>query len=396
MSTGVVLNLPEPGHMNATYPVIAELVRRGERIIYYATEPYRRRVEATGAEYRSYGGPADFMPPAHRGGLYSVMAWEIGLAERLLPQLESDLRAINPDYMLIDSMCVWGHLLRQMLPVPAAMLASVFVPDDRAVSVGDMVRRAYRNAPQEVILAGIDALNTYIQISQRIDRRHGTECPNLAQFFAGRQQLNVVFTSRYFHLEGERFDDSYKFVGPTLDPLEAAREDPPLIYISLGTIFNDAPEFYKLCFDALGGAPYKVVLSAGSRILPAELGRPPENFLVAESVDQLDVLRRASLFISHGGMNSTSEALWYGTPMLIHPRHGDQKLVAARVEELGAGRELRPRDLTLAALRAAVDSSICDPGLRQGARKIAESFRSAGGYRRAADEILRWRCRPSA
>jgi MGT family glycosyltransferase len=107
-------------------------------------------------------------------------------------------------------------------------------------------------------------------------------------------------------------------------------------------------------------------------------------------------LRRASLFISHGGMNSTSEALWYGAPMLIHPRHGDQKLVAARVEELGAGRELRVQDLTPTALRAAAESAICDPRLREGARKVAESFRRAGGYTRAADEILRWRCRPSA
>ena len=112
------------------------------------------------------------------------------------------------------------------------MLASVFVPDDRAVSVEDMVRRAYGNAPQEVILAGIDALNTYIQISQRMDRRFGTECPNLAQFFAGRQPLNVVFTSRYFHLDGERFDESYKFVGPSLETAQTVREGKPLVYIA--------------------------------------------------------------------------------------------------------------------------------------------------------------------
>jgi MGT family glycosyltransferase len=385
--------------MNATYPVVAELVRRGERVIYYATEPYRASVEAAGAEYRSYGDAETFRPPAHTGGLYSVMAWEIGLAETLLPRLLEDLRQIAPDYLLIDSMCVWGHLARQVLGIPAASLASVFVPDDRAVSVEEMVQRAYGRAPKEVLLAGIDALNTYLQIAQRIDRRFGTESPNLVQFFAGRQPLNVVFISRHFHLAGDQFDESYRFVGPTLE-LPARRTEArqagerPLVYVSMGTIFNHQPAFFQACFDALGDAPYDVILSTGGGC--EALGAAPSNFTVCEFVKQRDVLAGASLFISHGGMNSTSESLGYGVPMLVFPQHGDQHLVAARVEELGAGVVLRPPDVEPARLRAAVDLVLSEPRFRQGAGEIAESFRAAGGYRRAADEILRWRCPASA
>jgi MGT family glycosyltransferase len=393
MSTAVVLNLPEHGHMNATYPVVAELVRRGERVVYYATEPYRARVEATGAEYRSYGDADAFRPPAHTGGLYSVMAWEIGLAESLLPRLLEELRVLAPGYLLIDSMCVWGHLARQVLGIPAATLASVFVPDDRAVTVDELLQQAYGYAPKEVLLAGIDALNTYLQIAQRIDRRYGTESPNLVQFFAGRQPLNIVFTSRHFHLAGERFDDSYRFVGPTLDPPHR-KPDSHLIYLSMGTIFNDQPAFYRACFEALSSAPCDVLVSAGGSL--ETLGPAPSNFTVCESVDQREVLGRALIFISHGGMNSVSESLWNGVPLLLFPQHGDQHLVAARVEELGAGLVLRPPDLDPARLRAAVDRVLSDPAFREAAGKIAETFHAAGGYRRAADEILRWRCPASA
>lgn len=394
MSTAVVLNLPEHGHMNATYPVVAELARRGERVVYYATEPYRASVEAAGAEYRSYGDAEAFRPPAHTGGLYSVMAWEIGLAETLLPRLVEELRELAPDYLLIDSMCVWGHLARQVLGVPAASLASVFVPDDRVVSVGEMVQQAYGRAPKEVLLAGIDALNTYLQTAQRIDRRFGTESPNLVQFFAGRQPLNIVFTSRHFHLAGEQFDDIYRFVGPTLEAPVRKNGGRPLVYISMGTIFNDQPEFFRACFEALDSAPYDVILSTGGAC--EGLGAAPGNFTVSEFVDQREVLGRASVFISHGGMNSTSESLWYGVPMLVFPQHGDQHLVAARVEELGAGVVLRPPSLEPARLRAAVDLVLSEPRFRESAGKIAESFHAAGGYRRAADEILRWRCPASA
>ena len=396
MSKVVVLNLPEHGHMNATYPVVAELARRGERVIYYATEPYRGRVEGAGAEYRSYGDTALFQAPAHKGGLYSVMAWEIGLAERILPSLLAELRELSPDYLLIDSMCVWGHLISRILPIPAAMMASVFVPDDRVISSDDLVGQGYGNAPKEVILAGIDALNTYLQISQRIDRQYGTECPNIAQFFAGRQNLNIVFTSRYFHFDGERFDDSYHFVGPTLEPSEPARGGQPLVYIAMGTVFNELPDFYRLCYEALGGGPYAVVLAAGSKTDLSALGPAPANFTVSESVVQADVLRSASLFLSHAGMNSVNEALWNETPMLLFPQHGDQHLVAARVEQLGAGIVLRPGDLEASRLRSVVENAMEDPRLREGARRVAESLRAAGGYRRAADEIMRWRCQASA
>jgi MGT family glycosyltransferase len=380
--------------MNATFPLVAELVRRGERVVYYATEPFRERVESAGAEYASYGDPETFRPPAHTGGLYSVMAFAISLAERVLPDLIPQLRAIAPDYLLIDSLCVWGNLARQVLGSPAAMLGSVFVTDDSVMTVESMVRQAYGHAPKEMLLSGIDALNTYLMTAQRIDRKFGTESPNMVEFFANRQSLNVVFTSRYFHLAGAAYDDTYKFVGPSIEPApspEPPTSDPrPLIYISMGTIFNDLPHFYRACFEAFGGAEYRVLMTTG-KVDPASLGAVPENFELREFVPQLQVLSQSSLFLTHGGMNSVSEALWHEVPLLVFPQHGDQHLVAARVAELGAGLTLRPPDIEPRKLREMADRVLSEPAFRAGARQIAASFRAAGGPRRAASEILAWK-----
>ncbi len=393
MPTAVVLNLPEHGHMNATFPLVAELVRRGERVVYYSTEPFRERLEAAGAEYRSYGDPSIFRPPAHTGGLYSVMAFAIGLAERVLPVLIPELRAIAPDYLLIDSLCVWGNLARQALGIPAAMLGSVFVTDQLSITVEDMVRLAYGDAPKETLLSGIDALNTYLMTSQRIDRRFGTRSPNLVEFFSCRQSLNVVFTSRYFHIAGDAYDDTYKFVGPSIEaapkPEPAASDPRPLLYISMGTIFNALPEFYRACFEAFGGAEYRVLMATG-KVNAASLGAAPENFELREFVPQLEILSQASLFLTHGGMNSVSEALWYEVPLLVFPQHGDQRLVAARVAELGAGLVLRPPDIQPAKLRQVAERLLNEPAFRAAARPIADSFRAAGGPQRAASEILVW------
>jgi MGT family glycosyltransferase len=393
VSTVVVLNLPEHGHMNATFPLVAELVNRGEHVVYYATEPFRERVEAAGAEYRSYGDPELFRPPSHTGGLYSVMAFAIGLAERVLPDLLSQLRALAPDYLLIDSLCVWGTLARQVLGVPAAMLGSVFVTDERTMTVEELVHQAYDHAPKEMLLAGIDALNTYLMTAQRIDREFGTESPNMVEFFSNRQSLNVIFTSRYFHLAGDAYDDTYRFVGPSIEPAahrEPANPDPrPLLFISLGTIFNNLPHFYRACFEAFGGTEYRVLMATG-KADAASLGAAPDNFELHEFVPQLQVLSQASLFLTHGGMNSVSEALWHQVPVLVFPQHGDQHLVAARVAELGAGLALRPPDIEPGRLREMADRVLHEPAFRAGARRIGASFHAAGGPRRAASEILTW------
>jgi MGT family glycosyltransferase len=338
-----------------------------------------------------------FEPPAHTGGLYSVMAFLMDITEQVLPDLLQRLDQERPDYLLIDSMCVWGRLAQQVTGLPAVSLGSVFVPDDAHVSMEEMVAQAYGRAPREVLLAGIDALNTYLRVSQRVDQRHRTRSPNIVEFFANRQPLNVIFTSRYFHLAGDAYDDTYLFVGPSMAPraragetggiIDGIRTDVPLIYVSLGTIFNDRPEFYRACFQAFGDQPWQVIVSTGGKVSRDALGPVPDNVTVLESVPQLDVLSRAALCLTHGGMNTTSEALWFGVPLLLFPQHGDQHLVAARVAELGAGLHLTPGDVQPERLRELAARVLSEPTFAHQAEAIAASFRAAGGVTRAADAI---------
>ncbi len=397
MATCAVLNLPEHGHMNATLPVVAELVRRGERVVYFATDPWRGAIEATGAQYVRYGDHDAFVPPPHTGGLYSVMAFLASIAEELLPSVLRRLHDERPDYLLVDSMCAWGQYAHAITGTPAVTLASVFVPNEALVTVPQMVREAYGAAPKETLLTAIEALDRYLTTTRRIDRAHGTLSPDIVGFFAGRQPLNIVFTSRQFHLRGEAYDTAYKFVGPSIDarsgtgPLPfTIRGDRPLIYISLGTIFNEQPRLYRACIDAFRDGAYEVVLSTGARVDRAALGPIPDHVTVRESVPQLAVLERASLFLTHGGMNSVNEALWFGVPLIVHPQHGDQHLVAARAVELGAGVQLGRDQVDPRRIRELAEQVLGDPSYREAAAQIRGSLRAGGGPRRAANAILRF------
>ncbi|MCV5706991.1 UDP-glucosyltransferase, partial [Escherichia coli] len=87
-------------------------------------------------------------------------------------------------------------------------------------------------------------------------------------------------------------------------------------------------------------------LSVGKHIDTNQLKNVPPNFKVYNYVPQLEVLKQANLFITHGGMNSSSESLYFGVPMIVIPVMGDQPIVAQRIEDLKAGIQLNLKKLT--------------------------------------------------
>jgi hypothetical protein len=165
----------------------------------------------------------------------------------------------------------------------------------------------------------------------------------------------------------------------------------PLVYLSLGTIHHTRIDFYRTAFEAFAGHPGQFILSVGPRTSAADLGAIPANFLVRPSVPQLEVLQRADLFVTHGGMNSVHEGLYYGVPLVIVPFQMEQLFNARIVESCGAGILLGGGPpfgrVSALQLRAAVDSVLHTASYRTSAQAIRQDLIGSGGYRRAADEI---------
>ena len=215
---------------------------------------------------------------------------------------------------------------------------------------------------------------------------------------ASHEDLNIVFTSRYFQPYADDFDESFAFVGPSIAERDEALDFSldtgrgPLVYISLGTVFNDNPAFYGQCVEAFRDTDWRVVLSVGTQVEVDRLPQIPGNFVVRNYVPQLQILQEADVFVTHGGMNSVSEGLWYGVPLVVIPQAADQFFVAQRVGALQAGAVLYNRDVNPSALRRMVDRAITDETLRANSARIGDSFREAGGYVRAADVIQSAMC----
>jgi UDP:flavonoid glycosyltransferase YjiC (YdhE family) len=102
---------------------------------------------------------------------------------------------------------------------------------------------------------------------------------------------------------------------------------------------------------------------------------------------QIELLKRASLMITHAGMNTVLHCLALGVPMVAVPITNDQPGIAARAKHCGAAAVLPLSRLSAGALGALVGQVLQQPAYRLAAQRIARAIEHAGGVRRAADVV---------
>lgn len=401
MATIYLLGYPGWGHLIPLLPIMEELTRRGERVVCFETSVFQKAVRATGAEFRDYG---DEFPPAsarvmerfHKSTSDAIRV-QLETSRWALEHLLEPLRREQPAFLVHDSLSAWGWYLAHALEIPTVSLFSNFAfnfkqhqPKPRGLTAR---ARAFAGRLRR---ANSRTLADDLSRRYRVPRLE-----NLAQLMRNRGTLNLVFTSREFQPDGSTFSaNEYRFVGPSMVPRPDAPAFPfekldgrPLIYISLGTVANAHPAFYAACVRAFRNAPYQIVLATGDNIKV----EAPSNFIVRPFVPQLEILKRAAAFVTHGGMNSVNEALYFDVPLVLCPQGGNTGWVAARAAELGAGIVIQNRELATDTqkggmrLRDAVNAVLSEPRYKLAAKRIGDSLRATGGAATAADEIVKFR-----
>jgi MGT family glycosyltransferase len=400
MAKYVFLNMPARGHVNPTLAVVQELVRRGQEVSYYLTEEFRDVVQATGAVFQPYesklkGMPT--MPPSFSsvGGAPTGSGGPMFLLEDMRsvpPQVIDRLRAQQPDVIVYDFLCVWARTLIDELHVPAVATRATYASNEH-FNMMEHMRERMQNLP---------AAREWMERMRARMAEPGGSSPNrladIISVFSRAEQLNIIFMPKEFQPAAETFDDRYLFVGPSILPRHEAPDFPfdqlssdrPLLYISLGSIFTNQPEFYKQCFAAFADQPWQVVLSIGKHLDPSTLGPVPENFLLSSYAPQLDILPRTRLFVTHAGTNSVMESMYFGVPMVLIPQQPEQQMHAQRIVDLGLGVLLDKGSVTASTLREAVERVAHDEAYRQRAQRMQQSVRATGGYQRAVDALMQF------
>ena len=161
----------------------------------------------------------------------------------------------------------------------------------------------------------------------------------------------------------------------------------PLIFASLGTLQNQSCEKFRIIAEACAPLGVQLVMSLGGGLDRGQLGILPGDPLVVNYAPQLELVKRATLVITHAGLNTVLESLSEGVPMVCIPLGNDQPGVAARVKAHGAGVVVPPRRVNAKRLRSAVRAVLENDSYRLAARKIQSAIAEVDGLNCAADII---------
>ncbi|MBT9544257.1 MAG: glycosyl transferase [Candidatus Sericytochromatia bacterium] len=367
------------------------MVQRGEHVICYNTDPFRAQIEKTSAQFCAYDLP-DFSAEAFTlalagGNLAKVTALILRKTEELLPCVLKSLRREQPDLVVFDSLALWAKIASQIMGIKAAATISHFILDENTLSPRDLVPLLWQMLPQ---------LPENILLRKRLMRLSGKAFPHQNPLFPVRDQLNLVFTSRQLQPDTPLIDSRFHFVGPALNPaLHSETFDfnwlnaDPLVYISMGTVHPLQRTFFEVCCQIFDGQRAQFVFALGPYTDLSETGPIPPNFKLASAVPQLEILQMADLFISHGGLNSIHESLYYGVPLLMIPHQFEQLLNARCVAQKGAGLILPQyfthHPITTSDLSTAFQKIFLNPTYRAAAGHLQADLRATGGPEVAAN-----------
>ena len=392
---------PARGHLFPVTPILDELHRRGHRIALRTIASQVERLGARGFE----AGPID--PAIERvkhhdyeartplGALKRSVRIFCQRAQYEVPDLRRAIDEARPDLLLVDVATwgamaaaeAWGGPWASWCPYPLPLRSKDAPP------FGPGLRPA-RGRPGRLRDAALRPL-VFGSLERIVGRRlnevrNGAGVPPIAgagDLFAAPPLL-LYLTSEPFEYPRSDWPPNVRMVGPcdwdppTEPPAWLDDLEEPIVLVTTSSEFQDDGRLVACALKALATEPVHVVATVPS----GDPGRfdAPANATVVRFAPHAPILDRAACAITHGGMGATQKALARGVPVCVVPFGRDQLEVARRVEVAGAGTRLPARRLSPARLRAAVVRAMMRA---EGARRVADAFRAAGGPAAAADAV---------
>jgi zeaxanthin glucosyltransferase len=405
------------GHMNPVLPLAQELKKRGHTVTFFQFADGREKITKAGLQFQAIAerecplGSFDH----HFAQLSQMKGWQAAkycidffgkLTQLNLRYLPSVLVKSGVEGLIIDQVVIEGGTIAQVLKIPFISFTGALMLDREAAippyctgwSYGDTWWQKWRNQLAYTALDFMARKNINSIDSYR--RQHGlTPIERFSESFSPLAQISQQPAE--FEFPRHNLPPHFYFTGPyhyssqrenIPFPFEKL-DSRPLIYASLGTLQNGRQEIFQTIARACADLPVQLVLSFGNLdakgTLRARANLPtfPANTIAVPYAPQLELLKRASLAITHAGLNTTLEALSQGVPLVAIPITNDQPAVAARIVWTGVGQKIDPAQLTVASLRGSIEQVLKDPNYRYNALRLKRAIDRSGGVKLAAEIV---------
>ncbi|MBP0979199.1 MAG: glucosyltransferase [Oscillospiraceae bacterium] len=386
MSKIVFFCIPAHGHINPTLGVVEELVSRGHQVWYYSYNVMREKIEKAGATFVSCDDcnidQKLNVKDSTRVGKDMFFSTKLLVDTTLAldDKVCKEMAELKPDCIVADSMALWGKAVALKLGIPFVSSTTTFAFNRHSAKI---MKQGLGNLLKMIFAM----IKTSKQVKKLKDK--GYPVKNILDIIGNDNDIHtIVYTSPEFQPCSKTFSKKFVFVGPSIRPAteKIEKKSDKLIYISMGTVNNDMMSFYKTCISALANTDYQVIMSVGNLVPIDEFGVLPENVSVFAHVDQIAVLQQADVFVSHCGMNSVSESLYFGVPLVMLPQTPEQCGVANQVFQLGVG--IKPDKSDASSILYAINKIFANSKYKQNAIELSKGFNRCSGAKGAADKII--------
>ena len=390
-----IVSLGAFGHINPTLSLTTELVNAGHRVTYFTTEDFRKVIEPTGAEFvpmKSWMAENDKhnegkeeKKDGQEDNVAAVVPFLfLNEAGAFIEDVLNVLREDRPDAILHDFAGIAGTMAADILGIPNVMLYTSY-PSNGSYSVAASFEGIPADHPLRIAAD---------QIADGYVEKYGCRKMTVKEIFDGQGDLNLVMMQKRLVPNYETFDDSFVFTGvqigkrSTFGSWQAPDNGKPLLYSSLGTAFNNWPEYYPILFDAVRDLDINVFAALGA-IDPESLTDVPANVELGKMVPQLDILSQASVFITHAGMGGTGESIYYGVPMIAIPQMDEQAITARQIERNGLGFALLDKEaITSEMLREKIQILLNDSSYKETVNEFSADMKALGGAKASVNALI--------
>lgn len=179
---------------------------------------------------------------------------------------------------------------------------------------------------------------------------------------------------------------------PGPDWLDALGHERPLIYATLGTVFNRMRKPREALMAGLAELDADVLLTVGRNVDPDTLGPIPPTMRVERFLPQAYALAKASLVVSHAGLGTMLGAIYHGVPMVSLVLGAEHPLNAASAAEAGLALPLTLAEADADQITATSMRALNDPALRAASaavRQECESLEAVGSVVSLAETYVR-------
>jgi len=408
-----ILSFPSPGHY---YPITAlgrRLQSRGHEVVYFQVADLEPPIRAAGLEFHPIG-QADFPLGKIRdldeqlGKLKGFAALRFTLdrfnqsAKMIFRDAPAACRDRGIDALLIDQVETSGGSVAEYLGLPFISVGLALPINIDASVPFSAYPWLHGLGPASRIRNWLGNKFFELTITSSLQRTINEQrqawglkpLRGINAFFSELAQ--VVQLPAALELSGRRVPPHFHYTGPWTDATGRApvdfpwsRLDPnrPLVYASMGTLQNGLLQPYQIIAQACIGLDLQLVISLGGGQDPSVLADLPGDPIVVGYAPQLELIRRSTLTISHGGLNTVLESLARGVPMVVLPVTNDQPGVGSRVEWSSVGQSIPVGRLTVDRLHNAICEVLGNPIYHEQAKKFQSRIESGDGLTRAAELI---------